>query len=212
MRAAGVEFVTDTCVVVTPILPDPPGVLMTDSGKFAHYTPGNTGYGVRYGSAAECVDTAVHGHAIRDEIPMAVDHHAQPLPVSEVLLAGEAHGGLLRLDQPISFWGGVDPRSGCICDPRHPQFGFSVAGRILAMERVVGSCSGSSIMMELMAIGKAPAGLILTEADAILTLGVITGREMGYGSIPVFLVSNETLRLLPSVLRMSADGSINPAL
>ena len=40
--------VADTCVVVTPILPSlTDGVLMTNSGKFAHYAPGNTGYGVR---------------------------------------------------------------------------------------------------------------------------------------------------------------------
>ena len=41
----GVVIVADTCVVVTPILPDlAGGVLMTNSGKFAHYAPGNTGY------------------------------------------------------------------------------------------------------------------------------------------------------------------------
>jgi predicted aconitase with swiveling domain len=138
---------------------------------------------------------------------MAVD---VDLAVLEVLLPGEAHGELLRLDRPISFWGGVDPCTGCISDPRHPQTGCCVSGRILAMERVAGSSSGSSVMMELLAIGKAPAGVILTEVDAILTLGVVVAREMGYGSIPVFLVSMETLRSLPSVLRMSADGRIVP--
>jgi predicted aconitase len=67
MEASGVRFVTDTCVVVTPILPQPPGILMTDSGKFAHYTPGNTSYHVRYGSISECVETAVQGRVVRDE-------------------------------------------------------------------------------------------------------------------------------------------------
>jgi len=66
MEASGVRFVTDTCVVVTPILPQPPGVLMTDSGKFAHYTPGNTSYGVRFGSTSECVETAVLGRVVCD--------------------------------------------------------------------------------------------------------------------------------------------------
>ncbi len=51
-RASGVVIVADTCVVVTPILPSlANGVLMTNSGKFAHYAPGNTGYGVLYGIA-----------------------------------------------------------------------------------------------------------------------------------------------------------------
>ena len=47
LESCGVVVVADTCVVVTPILPDlASGVLMTNSGKFAHYAPGNTGYGV----------------------------------------------------------------------------------------------------------------------------------------------------------------------
>ncbi len=65
LEACGVVIVADTCVVVTPILPDIPGaVLMTNSGKFAHYAPGNTGYGVIYGSMAECVTSAVEGRPI----------------------------------------------------------------------------------------------------------------------------------------------------
>jgi len=67
MVDAGVTFVTDTCVVVTPIMKDPPGTLMTDSGKFAHYTPGNTGYAVLYGSTGECVESAVAGKVLRDD-------------------------------------------------------------------------------------------------------------------------------------------------
>ena len=41
------------------------GVLMTNSGKFAHYAPGNTGYAVTYGSLAECVESAVAGRLVR---------------------------------------------------------------------------------------------------------------------------------------------------
>ena len=37
---------------------------MTNSGKFAHYAPGNTGYGVIYGSMAECVESAVLGRPV----------------------------------------------------------------------------------------------------------------------------------------------------
>ncbi|UXN62992.1 aconitase X catalytic domain-containing protein [Phyllobacterium sp. A18/5-2] len=65
LEASGVIIVADTCVVVTPILPDIAGaVLMTNSGKFAHYAPGNTGYGVIYGSMAECVESAVLGRPV----------------------------------------------------------------------------------------------------------------------------------------------------
>ena len=62
LEASGVVIVADTCVVVTPILPEKPGaVLMTNSGKFSHYAPTNTGYSVLYGSMADCVESAVAG-------------------------------------------------------------------------------------------------------------------------------------------------------
>jgi predicted aconitase len=67
LEQAGIVFVVDTCVVVTPIMPElKGGVLMTNSGKFAHYAPGNTGYAVTYGSLAECVESAVAGHLVRE--------------------------------------------------------------------------------------------------------------------------------------------------
>ncbi|MDP2959508.1 MAG: aconitase X catalytic domain-containing protein [Longimicrobiales bacterium] len=66
LAEAGVDIVVDTCVVVTPILPAAGGVLMTCSGKFAHYGPSNTGYEVVYGSLEDCVASAVAGRVVRD--------------------------------------------------------------------------------------------------------------------------------------------------
>ena len=40
---------------------------MTNSGKFAHYTPPTTGYGVVYGSLEDCVRSALCGRVTRDE-------------------------------------------------------------------------------------------------------------------------------------------------
>lgn len=67
LQDAGVEIVADTCVVVTPILPERGSVLMTNSGKFAHYGPSNTGYDVVYGSLEECVESAMTGSVVRTE-------------------------------------------------------------------------------------------------------------------------------------------------
>ena len=62
LESSGIIIVADTCVVVTPILPEKPGaILMTNSGKFSHYAPSNTGYAVLYGSMSDCVESAVKG-------------------------------------------------------------------------------------------------------------------------------------------------------
>ena len=67
LQEAGVEIIADTCVVVTPILRESGEVLMTNSGKFAHYAPSNTGYEVVYGSLEDCVESAVTGLVTRTE-------------------------------------------------------------------------------------------------------------------------------------------------
>jgi predicted aconitase len=65
LETSGVTIVADTCVVVTPILPEKPGaILMTNSGKFSHYAPANTGYAVIYGSMADCVESAIAGKPV----------------------------------------------------------------------------------------------------------------------------------------------------
>lgn len=67
IASSGLTVVADTCIVVTPILPAKVGVLLTNSGKFAHYTRPNTGYEVLYGSLTDCAETAVAGRLVRDE-------------------------------------------------------------------------------------------------------------------------------------------------
>lgn len=104
---------------------------------------------------------------------------------AEALIDGEADGEVLKLGAPISFWGGVDPKTGVVTAARHPDRGACVAGKVLVLPGTIGSSSSSAIMLELLRIGRAPAALILSETDAILTLGVVVAREMDYPTIPV---------------------------
>ena len=126
-------------------------------------------------------------------------------------IAGHAEGEVLKLAQPISFWGGVDPKSGRISDPRHPDHDREIAGRILVLPGMIGSSSSSYIMLELMAIGRAPAALVLAEPDAILGLGVVVAREMAYGSIPVLVLARDAQSALNTGARVKIeeDGRIH---
>jgi predicted aconitase len=65
LRASGVELLVDTCSYIAPILRPGDGPVMTDSGKWAYYAPGNIGAEVVFGSTAECVASAVAGRAVR---------------------------------------------------------------------------------------------------------------------------------------------------
>ena len=56
------------------------------------------------------------------------------------LVHGAAAGAPLLLDEPLSFWGGLDPVLGAIIDRRHPQAGANVAGVIAEFQgRKVGT-------------------------------------------------------------------------
>ena len=69
LEEAGAVFVVDTCTYVTSILPAGAGVAMTDSAKWAYYAPGNLGVDVVFGSASDCVESAVAGRVIRGRPP-----------------------------------------------------------------------------------------------------------------------------------------------
>ena len=66
LREAGVELLVDTCSYIAPVLRNAAGPVMTDSGKWAYYAPGNIGAGVVFGSSEECIHSAVAGRVVRD--------------------------------------------------------------------------------------------------------------------------------------------------
>jgi predicted aconitase with swiveling domain len=132
---------------------------------------------------------------------------------AEILVpgVGAASGEVLALTAPISFWGGVDPRSGEIIDARHPQRGQCVAGRVLALPGTIGSSSASAVLLELVHAGKAPAAILMDEPDAILLLGLVVAREMGWPIPPALrLAAARQAELAGTRVRIGADGAIGP--
>ena len=217
LRAVGVQVIVDTCVVVTPIVRSRGGVLMTNSGKFAHYSPGNIGLQVVYGSLEECVRSAAVGEVCRDETLWAGERESIQYPVGQYsagselvispddrmrhssLVPGQAEGRALVLDAPLSLWGGLEPGTGDIIDQRHPQWGQNVTGRVLVMPVGKGSSSASSILLEAVRLGTAPAAILLAEPDAILALGAAVAREL-YG------LAQPVMVLEPRVYNQIRDG------
>jgi len=94
------------------------------------------------------------------------------------------------LDEPLSFWGGIEPATGEVIDVRHPQRGSNVAGRVLVMPSGRGSSSSSSVLAECIRAGTAPAAIVLTEPDPILALGAIVARELYGHALPVAVVAH----------------------
>jgi predicted aconitase with swiveling domain len=96
------------------------------------------------------------------------------------------HAPAVMLTEPISFWGGISPVDGKLTDPRSRNHSRPIAATALFISELRGSSSGSSILLELIYRGLAPAAIILDFPDAIIALGTIVGREMGWKSPPIF--------------------------
>ncbi|BCH20222.1 hypothetical protein MesoLjLb_00070 [Mesorhizobium sp. L-8-3] len=129
---------------------------------------------------------------------------------ADILVPGPpAEGEGLALSAPISFWGGVDPKSGRIVDVRHPQHGASIGGSVLFLPDTIGSSSASAVLLELVHSGKAPAAIVMHKPDAILLLGLIVAREMGWaGPIALRLDRDAHGRFAGRRVSVTADGML----
>ncbi len=123
------------------------------------------------------------------------------------LIAGEAQGELLKLSAPACFWGGLDASTGKLSDPHHPQFGESIADRIVAIPAVVGSSSSSQFLLEAMRLGNAPRAILLGEAEIIIATAVFVGRELGYDDFPIVHCDISSLHTGDRIV-IKADGRV----
>ena len=112
------------------------------------------------------------------------------------LAGGDGQGPLLFAGIGLSFWGGVEPQSGVVIDRHHPLCGESLAGRVLAIPSGRGSCTGSSVLLELILNEHAPAALVLAETDEILSLGALVAGLIFQRQLPVLCVGSEAFEHL----------------
>lgn len=95
-----------------------------------------------------------------------------------LIVPADANGEVIDCREGLSFWGGVDPDTGRVIDAHHPCHGLSLADKIVLMPTSRGSCSGSGVLLQLALNGLAPAALIFSEEEEVLTLGALIARAM----------------------------------
>lgn len=67
LEAFGGRVTVDTCILATPMLPKSIQTLMTNSAKYAYYSPGLLGARVVFGGLEDCIRSAIEGRVVRDE-------------------------------------------------------------------------------------------------------------------------------------------------
>jgi predicted aconitase with swiveling domain len=127
------------------------------------------------------------------------------------LARGVATGEVVVLEEPLSFWGGVDAREGTVVSKHHPQFGILLRERVLVMPSGRGSSSSSSVLAEAIRLGTAPAGILLREVDPIIVLGAVVAQELYGVELPVVALDEEDYRSLRQGDVVSVDATGDPA-
>jgi uncharacterized protein len=122
------------------------------------------------------------------------------------LVPGSGSGAPLKLDEPLSFWGGLDPTTGLIIDRWHPQRNVSVAGRVLMMPAGRGSSSGSASLAEAIRLGVGPAAILLLERDAIVAVGAMVASELYGCECPVALAGANDWERLAAAHRLIVEA------
>ena len=127
-----------------------------------------------------------------------------------VLVPGVGTGTALVLDEPLSFWGGLDPVTGRLIDAHHPQLGATLAGRVLAMPSGRGSSSSSYVFAEAIRAGTAPVAVVLAEPDPILALGAIVASELYGVDVPIVVAPQAAIPEGATVtVRAAAEGTVS---
>ena len=99
--------------------------------------------------------------------------------IARVISKGKARGEVLLSRDPISFLGGVDPKTGIVQEKGHVLEGKSVAGKVLVFPRGKGSTVGSYVILAMKKNRVAPAAIVNLEAETIIAVGaIISGIPM----------------------------------
>jgi predicted aconitase with swiveling domain len=113
-----------------------------------------------------------------------------------VILRGEARGLALVGNEPLSFWGGYDWKTGEIIDRRHRLSGWNAKGKILAVPFTRGSSTTTAVLLEAIRAGTAPVAILTTDTDFFFALASVVADELYRSPLPlVALTESDFARL-----------------
>ncbi|MDL2246304.1 DUF126 domain-containing protein [Methanobrevibacter sp. OttesenSCG-928-K11] len=112
---------------------------------------------------------------------------------------GKAKGELIVSSEPLSFLGGVDPKTGTIIDPNHELNGTIVKDKILFIPEGKGSTVGSYVIFQMKKNNTAPNAIICLNAEPIIATGAIMS------DIPMVDSPNDSTDLINGI-EVEVDG------
>jgi phosphomecalonate degydratase small subunit len=112
---------------------------------------------------------------------------------------GKANGKLITSTEPISFLGGVNPKTGEVIDPNHELKGKFINDKVLFIPGGKGSTVGSYVIFQMKKNNVAPRAIICLTAEPIIATGAIMS------DIPMVDSPESTDELIDGV-KVEVDG------
>ncbi|MCO6042169.1 DUF126 domain-containing protein [Thermococcus alcaliphilus] len=103
---------------------------------------------------------------------------------------GKAKGVALVSKKPLSFLGGVDPKTGIVKDIESDIKGESIKDKILVFPRGKGSTVGSYVIYQLKKNGVAPKAIVVEEAETIVATGAIIAEIPMVDKVDISKIKN----------------------
>ena len=135
---------------------------------------------------------------------------AEMILQSKVILPGEAGGVALVGNEPLSFWGGYDWKTGEIIDRRHMLSGAIAKDKILAIPFTRGSSTTTAVLLEAIRAKTAPAAIITTDTDFFFALASVVADELYADPLPLISLSENDFAQLKTddAIQIKADGTV----
>ena len=128
----------------------------------------------------------------------------------KVIIPGEAHGVALVGNEPLSFWGGYDWKTGEIIDRRHMLSGMIAKDKILAIPFTRGSSTTTAVLLEAIRAKTAPAAIITTDTDFFFALASVVADELYASPLPLVALSEEDFAQLKTndTMQITTSGTV----
>ena len=129
---------------------------------------------------------------------------------AKVIIPGEVQGKALVSNEPLSFWGGYDWKTGEIIDRRHRLSGAIATDKILAVPFTRGSSTTTAVLLEAIRAKTAPAAIITTDTDFFFALASVVANELYASPLPLVALSEKDFAQLKTddVVQIAADGVV----
>lgn len=130
---------------------------------------------------------------------------------ARVLIDGTCRAEVLVLEERMSFWTGVDPDTGEITDPHHPQCGESARGRIIVLPGTRGSSGAPGALANTFRLGNGPAAIVIAEPSLTIVTAVLVVDLLYQRGVPVLVLPLEQQRAFRTgnVADIASGGEIS---